>query len=95
MDLNGLAIKGNLCMDQPTIINHVNDYFEKLYTSTNQVKPLFDRLEFSKISSEPSTWIKSSFGEAEIHQASVDLKGDRAPGPDVLMYVYNTAGTFG
>lgn len=64
------------------IIEHIEEYFIKLYYKDTWGRPTLDNLQFEKLREEKMQWLERKFEEEEICEAVYAMAGDKAPGPD-------------
>lgn len=80
--IDRLIDKGEIVEDPIEIRNTMIDYYRKLYTEPEDLRPSFDSLDCPTISQEEQIWMQRPFTEAEVLKCLKQCDGDKAPGPD-------------
>ena len=64
------------------IIEHIKQYFIKLYSKERSKRPSLDNMQFVKLHEERMQWLERKFEEKEVRTTIFVMKGDKALGPD-------------
>lgn len=64
------------------IINHIKEFFVKLYSKEEWGRPSLDDLQSSSIGPEKASWLEREFVVEEVNDAVFYLGKDKAPGPN-------------
>jgi hypothetical protein len=77
-----LEVDGILYSEDSIIRDKAVQFYENLYTETEEWRPFVDDLPFSRIDETDRSLLDSRFERDEILQVVKDLQGDKSPGPD-------------
>ena len=80
--IESLMVDGILSSNQGMIADCITQFFMKLYSEEQVVRPFPEVLVFPRISGDNADWLDRPFDEAEIFEVIQNFNGDKAPGPD-------------
>ena len=80
--MENLKVGGIAYSEDSVIRDKVVQFYETLYTETEDWRPFVEDLPFSRIDALDSNLLESRFERDEILQVVKDLQGDKSPGPD-------------
>ena len=80
--IESLMVDGILSSNQGIIADCITQFFMKLYSEEQVVRPFPEVLVFPRISGDNADWLDRPFDEAEIFEVIQNFNGDKAPGPD-------------
>lgn len=64
------------------IIDHIQEYFQSLYSKESWNHPLLDNLHFTSIGEDSVNWLERRFDVDEVRHAVFAIGGDKALGTD-------------
>jgi len=76
------VVEGNSISDPEDIKGEIINFYQKLYTETEQWRPEFKLQGLETISEEERDWLQTHFEEAEVLKCIKSCASDKAPGPD-------------
>lgn len=63
------------------------DFYKYLYTGLETCRPIFELLDFPKVSWEEKEWSERNFTKVEVLQIIKQCDGEKAQGPDGLPWI--------
>lgn len=73
---------GDTIIDADTIKMTIQNYYQNLYSETENWRPDFNLQDFTTINREEQEWLQRRFEEEEVLQCIKLCASDKAPGPD-------------
>ncbi|WMV38706.1 hypothetical protein MTR67_032091 [Solanum verrucosum] len=80
--IDTLVVEGNSISDPEDIKGEIINFYQKLYTETEQWRPEFKLQGLETITEEERDWLQTHFEEAEVLKCIKSCASDKAPGPD-------------
>ncbi len=80
--IGGLEVEGVFSEEEDEMRDNVVQFYESLYSESEEWRPQIDGLPFSSIGEAKKLLLERRFEKEEIVQVLKDLQGDKAPGPD-------------
>lgn len=68
--------------DEKLIKDHIVNFYEKLFSESENWRPLWAEEELEKLTEDEKEWIQRPFTMEEVEKVVKLFKGDKAPGPD-------------
>ncbi|GMP26625.1 hypothetical protein CsSME_00002996 [Camellia sinensis var. sinensis] len=78
-----LKVRPRVVVDsEEQIVQGIFDFYSKLFSKDEIVRPRINGLEWRPIDQESATWLERPFEEIDIRDAIFEWERDKAPGPD-------------
>ncbi|GKV09906.1 hypothetical protein SLEP1_g21339 [Rubroshorea leprosula] len=81
-EINYLEVGGTKLMEITDLKEGVMKYFQELFIEDDWERPIWEGIEFKKVTLEQNIMLTAQFTEEEIKEAVWDCDSSKAPGPD-------------
>ncbi|XP_077252794.1 uncharacterized protein LOC143892217 [Tasmannia lanceolata] len=83
-----LEVQGSLSGSKMAITMEILDYYRKLYTAEDIIRPRLDEMTFNSLDDISLSGLEDPFLEEEVKKGVFSMNRDKAPGPDGFCLVF-------